>query len=190
MWHDLFSIQIPLLDKVVRTVAVFLVVLLLLQLFGRRETAQLTGFDFVVMLLLSNVVQNAIIGPDNSMLGGVVGAVVLLLANGVLVRVAHRVPWLRRIVKGRQYTLARHGDYDEANLRRLALLPSDVDQAVQEQGGDGVGDTELITLEPGGAVVVRLRRAEQSATYGDVTELVARLERIERRIEALAAPPR
>ncbi|MBO2449654.1 DUF421 domain-containing protein [Actinomadura barringtoniae] len=184
MWHDLFSMGIPVLDKIVRTVAVFLVVAALLRFTGKREMAQLNGFDFVVMLLLSNVVQNAIIGPDNSLWGGILGAVVLLAANAVLVRV-----FIGRF-DAKPIVLARDGAYVGKALRRLALRQGEVDQVIQAQGGDDVADVDKITLEPGGAVVVRLRHEEQSASYGDVEALNARLDRIERLLEDLARRPR
>ena len=75
MSHDLFVMQIPILEKIIRTVAVYAVILVLFRLTGKRGLAQLTSFDMVVVFLLSNVVQNAVIGSDNSLLGGAVGAV-------------------------------------------------------------------------------------------------------------------
>ncbi|MDL4770871.1 DUF421 domain-containing protein [Actinomadura xylanilytica] len=187
MWHDLFSMGIPVDEKIVRTVGVFLAMVVLLRLAGKRELAQLNGFDFVVMLLLSNVVQNAIIGPDNSLWGGVLGAAVLVAANSITVRVAAWMPALGRVVRGRPSVLARDGEYDHKVLTRLGMLQENVDQAIQEQGGDHVNDTRLVTLEPGGALLVRLTRLEQSASYGDITDLRDRLDRIERHLEALAA---
>lgn len=169
---------IPLLEKVIRTIAVYLTLMILLRLAGRRELAQLTGSDLVVMLLLSNVVQNAIIGPDNSLIGGLIGAAVLLMANEGLARVWSS--WLGRWFRPRTTVLAKDGAYDARQLKRLRLRDRDVDQAVLEQGGDSVADTRLVTMEPGGAVLVRLRRDEQNASYGDVQELRERLERIER----------
>jgi uncharacterized membrane protein YcaP (DUF421 family) len=189
MWHDLFGMGVPVADKVIRSAAVFLVVVVLLRVAGKRELAQLNGFDFVVMLLLSNVVQNAVIGPDDSLTGGVLGAAVLLAVNAVLVRAALFLPWLSGLVHGRASVLAADGAYRRRTLLRLGLRPGDVDEAIQEQGGDDVADTRLVTLEPGGAVVVRLRDAEQSASAGDVADLRARLERIERHLERLAARP-
>jgi hypothetical protein len=88
MTSDLLVAQIPLLDKVLRTIAVYLFLVLALRLAGKRELAQLNSFDLVVVLLLSNTVQNAIIGPDNSLLGGLLGAAVLLAANYTTVRPA------------------------------------------------------------------------------------------------------
>ncbi len=88
--HDLWTSGEPLAEKVIRTVAVYLGVLLLLRLAGKRDLAQLNTSDLVVLLLLSNVVQNAVIGDDNSLVGGLVGAVALVAVNSVIVRLVQR----------------------------------------------------------------------------------------------------
>lgn len=90
MWHDLLSIQIPVAEKVLRTVAVYALIVILFRLSGKRGLANLNTFDFVVIFLLSNVVQNAIIGNDNSLLGGAIGAITLVTVNAVLNRLAGR----------------------------------------------------------------------------------------------------
>jgi uncharacterized membrane protein YcaP (DUF421 family) len=92
MTRDLLVVQLPLLEKVLRTIAVYLSLVLALRLAGKRELAQLNSFDLVVLLLLSNTVQNAIIGPDNSLLGGLLGAAVLLAANYTTVRLGFQHP--------------------------------------------------------------------------------------------------
>lgn len=180
MWQSMLDVGIPLMEKVIRTAAVYLALAVLLRLAGKRELAQLTGFDLVVMLLLSNVVQNAIIGPDNSLLGGLVGAATLLAVNAVLVRVSVIVPVIGWWFGGTPTVLASDGAYDTRALRRLGLRAATVDQAILEQGGDSVRDTRLVTLEPGGNLLVRLREAEQNATQADIDDLRARLDRIER----------
>ena len=85
MWTDLTHLDISVLDKIIRTVVVYLALIVLLRLAGKRDLAQLNSFDLIVVLLLSNVVQNAVIGPDNSLLGGLIGAAVLIAANAFLV---------------------------------------------------------------------------------------------------------
>ncbi|MEV5571617.1 DUF421 domain-containing protein [Spirillospora sp. NPDC052269] len=187
MWHDLMHIEIPVADKVIRTFAVYLLIVALLRLAGKRELAQLNGFDFVVMLLLSNVVQNAIIGPDNSLWGGALGAILLVGANAVFVRLALAVPWLHRLVHGSSSILVWNGEWRERTLFRLGLGKPEIVQGILEQGGDGVHDTRVVTLEPQGALVVRLRETEQSADKADMDDLRARLERIEAHLAALAA---
>src|SRR3954454_1283376 len=113
MLHDsfthMFHMQLPLLEKLLRPVIVYLVLILLLRLFGKRELAQLNPFDLVVLLSLSNTVQNAIIGDDNSISGGVIGAIGLLGINWVVVKLLYRAPRLNRLLEGSSTVLVRDG---------------------------------------------------------------------------------
>ncbi|AQZ69305.1 unnamed protein product [[Actinomadura] parvosata subsp. kistnae] len=186
MIDDLFHTGVSLADKAIRTVAVYVTVAALLRLGGKRGIAQLNNFDFVVMLLMSNVVQNAIIGPDNSLAGGLAGLVILMAVNAVVVRLAATVPAIGRLVEGSPTVLARDGGYVRSALRRLGVRQADLDVAIQLRGGTSVADTSLVRLEPGGAVLVRLRPDEENAERGDVAELRTRLDRIERKLDALA----
>src|SRR5689334_5231607 len=110
---DLFTMGVPVLEKGIRTVAVYAGLLLLLRLAGKRDLAQLNSFDFVVLLLLSNVVQNAVIGEDNSLAGGLLGACVLIAVNALLVRLTRRSDVATRILEGESTTLVRDGAIDE-----------------------------------------------------------------------------
>ncbi|MGZ6973067.1 MAG: hypothetical protein ACXVKQ_03940 [Acidimicrobiia bacterium] len=100
-------------EKILRTVVVYLAIVILLRLFGKRELAQLNSFDLVVLLLLSNVVQNAIIGPDTSLWGGLLGAATLLALNMVVVRVVKRWPALDALFEGKRNPIVIDGKYDE-----------------------------------------------------------------------------
>ncbi|GAA2876765.1 DUF421 domain-containing protein [Nonomuraea rubra] len=186
MIDDLFHTGVSLADKAVRTIAVYVAVAALLRIGGKRGIAQLNNFDFVVMLLMSNVVQNAIIGPDNSLAGGLAGLVILMSVNALVVRLAATVPAIGMLVEGSPIVLARDGGYVRSALRRLGVRQADVDVAIQLRGGTSVADTSLVRLEPGGAVLVRLRPDEENAERGDVAELRTRLDRIERKLDALA----
>ncbi|GAA4988368.1 DUF421 domain-containing protein [Yinghuangia aomiensis] len=189
MWHDLWALGVPLAEKVIRTTVVYFVIMLLLRLAGKRGLAQIDTGDLVVMLLLSNVVQNAIIGPDNSLTGGIVGAAVLLAVNSLVVHTNAVSPRFEKVFQGTASVLVRDGAYDRGALRHLGLTPADVDVSIKHQGGDTVRDAELVTLEPGGLVVVRLREDEESADKGDIALLDARLARIEARLAALGGEP-
>src|SRR5664279_2219110 len=105
----MFQLPLPVLEKLVRPIIVYLVLVVLLRLFGKRELAQLNPFDLVVLLSLSNTVQNAIIGEDNSVTGGVIGAIGLLAINWLVVRVLFRSPKLTRLLEGRAIVLIRNG---------------------------------------------------------------------------------
>src|ERR1700736_3305614 len=125
MPHDLYShmfhLPLPILEKLLRPVIVYLVLVVLLRLFGKRELAQLNPFDLVVLLSLSNTVQNAIIGDDNSVTGGVIGAFGLLAINWLVVRTLYNSPRLTRVVEGRSTVLIRDGQIDKKAVKRESL---------------------------------------------------------------------
>ncbi len=121
IFDSMFHLPVPLAEKLLRPVVVYLVLVLLLRLFGKRELAQLNPFDLVVLLSLSNTVQNAIIGDDNSVTGGIVGAFSLLVINWIVVRILYRSPKLTRILEGRVSVLVRDGQIDRKALGRESL---------------------------------------------------------------------
>jgi len=173
---DLFTMGVPVLEKGLRTVAVYTGILILLRLAGKRDLAQLNTFDLVVLLLLSNVVQNAIIGEDNSLLGGLLGATVLVAVNSVIVRVVRRSDGATRVFEGTPSTLVAGGKFDRPELRRLGLREEDVVQAIRHQGANDVEEVELAVIEPGGSIVVTLMADEENATKADVRRLETKLD--------------
>ncbi|HEX6754617.1 MAG TPA: YetF domain-containing protein [Mycobacteriales bacterium] len=180
---ELFEMGIPVGEKVLRTVAVYAAILVLLRVAGRRDLAQLSTFDLVVMLLLSNVVQNAVIGPDDSLVGGLLGALVLIAANEAWSRGVQLSPRLLRIVEGSSVTLASNGRYLDRALRREGIRPADLERVLHVQGADGVHEVARATLDPGGAIVVELRDADQNASRADLDELRRHLDETLARIE-------
>lgn len=178
MWNDLMHLDVSVLDKVIRTVAVYLALAVLLRLAGKRDLAQLNAFDLVVMLLLSNVVQNAIIGPDNSLLGGLIGAVVLIGFNALIERAALADDRAARVLEGTATVLARDGRWDEAALRREGLRKGDVEAALRRQNANSVDEVETVSIEPGGAIVTTVRPGLQGATREDIQRIEAKLDRI------------
>jgi uncharacterized membrane protein YcaP (DUF421 family) len=176
--HSLFTVDLPLLEKVFRTILVYLAIVALLRMFGKRDLAQLNSFDLVVLLLLSNVVQNAIIGPDNSVLGGVLGAAVLLGFNAIVVRAVRRNERADQLFEGKPTQLVANGEVVDDVLHRLALRRGDLLVAVRKQGAAKLGDVERATLYPGGAIVVELKDGARSATETDVRRLEAKLDRL------------
>jgi uncharacterized membrane protein YcaP (DUF421 family) len=178
MWDNLMHLDLSVWEKVVRTVAVYVVLAVLLRIAGKRDLAQLNAFDLVVMLLLSNVVQNAVIGPDNSLLGGVIGAAVLVGVNAGVVRLARSHDGFARLLEGRSTVLAHDGHWDTKALRHEGLRQADVDAALRRQGANSIRDVESLTIEPGGAIVTELREDLQSATRADIERLEAKLDRL------------
>jgi uncharacterized membrane protein YcaP (DUF421 family) len=147
--HHLVHLGISPGEKAVRTAAVYLVLLVLLHLSGKRQMAQLNSFDLVVLLLLSNVVQNAIIGNDNSLLGGLLGAVILLVANFALVRFAFMSPRFGKAIQGGPTVVFEHGGIDEKALRKMAITREELVAALRRQGLE-LDDVEKVMLEPEG----------------------------------------
>jgi uncharacterized membrane protein YcaP (DUF421 family) len=192
---DLWHVQIPLLEKVIRTAAVYAGLAILLRVGGKRDLAQLNSFDLVVMLLLSNVVQNAVIGNDNSLAGGLLGAAVLVALNGATVRTVNRHPLLVRLFEGSAAVLVRHGVPRAAAIRRLGLRVADVAAALRRQGAGDVSEVEKAVLAPGGTIVVDLEDDARDVTRGDLRryhDLLRNQLRDDLRAELRAAlnPPR
>jgi uncharacterized membrane protein YcaP (DUF421 family) len=176
MWNDLLTLGVGAPEKIVRTVVVYLALALLLRLAGKRDLAQLNSFDLVVMLLLSNVVQNAVIGPDDSLSGGLLGALVLVAFNAGVVRLSARSDHMHRLLEGSATVLARRGQWNLPALAHEGLRQEDVDAALRRQNANSVADTELVSLEPGGAVVTTLLPGRESATAADISRLEAKLD--------------
>jgi uncharacterized membrane protein YcaP (DUF421 family) len=171
--HHLVHLGISPWEKAIRTAAVYLALLALLHLAGKRELAQLNSLDLVVLLLLSNVVQNAIIGDDNSLLGGLLGAAVLIVANAVLVRASFMSPRFRTVVQGTATVVSENGKIDEHALRRLALTREELLAGLRRQGLE-IEDTERVTLEPEGTFNAT---PKPRASISDVMEKLDSIER-------------
>ena len=184
VWNDLFVPGVPLLEKAIRTLVVYAAVLLGLKLAGKRELSQLNPFDLVVLLLLSNTVQNAIIGNDNSIIGGLFGAAVLLLTNHFLVRYLFKSGRLDA-VEGSPDVLVSGGKVMRDRLDEEMITVSELEAAARRQGIRSIADVEECRLETGGALtfVPKLPTPEDTQH----TEVIQRLEAIERRLEMLAA---
>jgi uncharacterized membrane protein YcaP (DUF421 family) len=177
IWQSMFGFEIPATEKILRTLGVYLGVAIIMRLAGKRQLAQLNSFDLIVMLLLSNVVQNAVIGPDNSLTGGLLGAVVLVGFNAVLERIATATTRTTWIFEGTPTPLIKDGRLLERQLRRTGLRNPEVVSALRHQGANSVGDVRQATLEPGGSISVELTREAETATYGELRQAVLDLQR-------------
>lgn len=176
IWTDLFHMEIPWDEKVIRTILVYLVITVILRIFGKRTLAQWNSFDLVVVLLLSNVVQNAIIGQDNSLAGGALGAIVLVGFNWVIDRLSFLGQHTERILEGGPTTLIRAGEIDEAAMRRMGLRRHELLTALHQQGADTPREVRIASLQPGGTFNVSLRRDDQNASYGEMRDVIAGLQ--------------
>jgi uncharacterized membrane protein YcaP (DUF421 family) len=148
--ESMFHLPLPVLEKILRPVIVYLCLIVFLRLFGKRELAQLNPFDLVVLLSLSNTVQNAMIGDDNSVSGGVIGAFSLLTVNWLLTRVLFRSPMLSKVLEGSETVLIRHGVVDWAAAKKEALSELELRSVLHKQGFDRYEEVEKCVLEPNG----------------------------------------
>jgi uncharacterized membrane protein YcaP (DUF421 family) len=146
----MFHLPVPLLEKILRPVFVYLFLVVFLRLFGKRELAQLNPFDLVVLLSLSNTVQNAMIGDDNSVSGGVIGAFSLLTINWLLTRVLFRAPTLNKLFELPPTVLIRHGVVDWDAMKKEALTELELRSVLHKQGYDEFEQMEKCVLEPNG----------------------------------------
>jgi uncharacterized membrane protein YcaP (DUF421 family) len=149
-WHDLLVPGIPVIEKIIRPVLVYVFLVVGLRLAGKRELAQLNPFDLVVLLTLSNTVQNAIIGDDNSVLGGVIGATTLLIINYVVVALMYRNRKLGMLIEGGPDMLIQKGKVDLHRLEKEKITVEELEAAARKQGFASLKDVDQSILYPGG----------------------------------------
>ncbi len=188
MLQDMFHVPLPLLEKILRPILVYLALILLLRFFGKRELAQLNPFDLVLLLMLSNTVQNAIIGDDNSLSGGLLGAVALLSANFLLNRLLFHFPKLDRALQGSQAVLVHDGQVDDRAMQREMLTREELVQVIHRQNITGLGDVKLCVLEPNGTFYVESTADSVPRQRHD--ELMQRMNDLQQQLTALSKPER
>jgi uncharacterized membrane protein YcaP (DUF421 family) len=181
--NDMFQLPLPILEKLLRPVIIYLVLVILLRVFGKRELAQLNPFDLVVLLSLSNTVQNAIIGDDNSVSGGIIGAIGLLGINWVMANVLYRSRRLNRVLEGRATVLVRNGKVDEKAMRRESLTHEELTEVIHRQGFTTLDQVRLCELEPSGTFYVEA--VEPTSTERQHAAVMAQLEALTREVAAL-----
>ncbi|HNP73075.1 MAG TPA: DUF421 domain-containing protein [Kouleothrix sp.] len=175
-----------LIEKLLRPVIVYCFLVIGLRLAGKRELAQINTFDLVVLLMLSNTVQNAIIGDDNSVTGGMLGAVSLLLTNYLVVRFLFRRVKLDRFLEGEPVLLIEHGRVRHQRLDRELISLGELTAAAHRQGFRSLDDVEECVLETGGSLAFIGKDPAPAQTHYD--DLVKRLDAISAQLQALQAP--
>jgi uncharacterized membrane protein YcaP (DUF421 family) len=175
--RDLLIPGTSLAEKIIRPVAVYFFLVGILRIGGRRELAQMNAFDLVVLLTLSNAVQNAIIGDDNSLLGGFIGGATLVLLNLAVVRYLYRHPQLESRLEGQAIVLVQDGHVFRDRLARERITMEELLAAVHRQGVTRLEDCAEVILETSGTVSVIPR--EPTPIEAANAQILARLERIE-----------
>jgi uncharacterized membrane protein YcaP (DUF421 family) len=191
IWSDMLHLGVPVLEKILRPILVYAFLVVGLRLAGKRELAQLNAFDLVVLLTISNTVQNAIIGDDNSVSGGLIGATTLLALNYAVVRFLYGHARLEQLVEGAATVLIDHGEIQHQQLEQELITLVELETAAHKQGLGSLDEVERAVLETGGTISFTARKPTAEATRH--AEVMARLDTIARQLAALshaaAAPP-
>lgn len=146
--------DIPVSEKVLRSVVVYLFLLIAFRFTGKRQVGQLTPFDLILLLIISNVVQNAVIGNDNSLGGGLLGAVTILLLNYLVVEIAFRFKIFRRLMAGEPTLLVHNGKIFKDRMVREKITMQDLDAALRKSGVASVEKVRYAVLEENGQISV------------------------------------
>ncbi len=185
LWTSMFGLGPSVLEKILRPIVVYAFLVLLLRLFGKRELAQLNPFDLVVLLCLANTVQNAIIGEDNSVGGGLIGAFSLCGFNYLVVRFLFGHRRLDQVLQGRPTILVRDGRLQEPEMAGELISRSELLTIAHRQGFRSLDEVRDCTLLPGGTFVIEAKEPRPAEKHQK--ELLDRIDGLTRRVEELAA---
>ena len=179
----MFYLGLPWGEKILRPILVYLFLIVGLRVSGKRELAQLNPFDLVVLLTLSNAVQNAIIGDDNTITGGVLSATTLLAVNYVVVRFMYGHERLEQVLEGAPDVLIKGGKIHTENCRRELITVSELAAAAHRQGLASLDEVDSAILESGGTISFFAKTpTPDTARHGEV---IARLDEIRHRLDRL-----
>ncbi len=181
--NEMFALNVPIIEKIARPIIVYAFLVLLLRVFGKRELAQLNPFDLVVLLSLSNTVQNAIIGNDNSLTGGLIGAFSLVFTNYLVVRFLFRHRRIDQILEGSPTVLIEDGKLRRKALAKELLTESELLTICHRQGFADIDEVQTAVLEPGGTFFLKGKSPSDEDNFR--TEVLSRLEKINQRLDHL-----
>jgi len=189
MWKDMFVMSLPILEKLLRPVIVYFFLVIMLRLSGKRELVQLNPFDLVVLLTLSNTVQNAIIGDDNSVTGGLLGATSLLAINYLVVRFLYNHKKLDQLVEGKADVLMQNGKVRTEHLESELITMAQLEAAARKQGFASLAEVDQCILEPGGTLSFIGKKPDLEDVRHK--ELLSRMQQLHEEITLLRAtrPP-
>jgi uncharacterized membrane protein YcaP (DUF421 family) len=156
---NLWLPEIPWLEKILRGAVVYLFILIVLRLFGKRQVGQMTQTDLIVLMVLSNILQNAMIGPDNSVVGGFIGAATILVINYCVSFFTLRSKKFERWVEGTPTPVVFNGEVIEKNLHAEMMSHEDLLAALRRQGVFHLHEVKLAVVEENGTVSVMKKEA-------------------------------
>jgi len=177
LWTDLFLPGLPLMDKILRAVIVYFFLVVALKLAGRRELAQLNAFDLVVLLTVANTVQNAIIGHDYSVTGGLIGATALLMVNYLVVRFSFEYRRKHRHIGESGVTLIENGRVQQKSLKKQLITMDELEEAASRRGFESLRDVERATLNADGSFAFVKKEKDQPGRH-EYQEILSRMDRL------------
>jgi uncharacterized membrane protein YcaP (DUF421 family) len=163
MWQDIFDLQVSAGEKVLRAVLIYLFLIAILRIVGKRELGQANTLDLVVLLLVANAVQNGIIGDDISVTGAVIGAVTLFAVNELVSRTTYAFPWAARALEGDPMLLISQGKPIHEALRRSGISLPELRASARRQGFPDLAAVHTAVLETNG--IVTMFRQDEPALY-------------------------
>jgi uncharacterized membrane protein YcaP (DUF421 family) len=186
VWKDMFVLAVPLLEKILRPIVVYAFLIVSLRLSGKRELVQLNPFDLVVLLTLSNTVQNAIIGDDNTVTGGIIGASSLLIVNYLVVRFLYNHRNLDQLVEGKADVLIEDGKVNTRHLKQELITMAQLEAAARKQGFESVSEVQQCVLEPGGTITfIGKKPGTEESRH---KELLVHIQKLHAELASLRAP--
>ena len=182
---DMFVLSLPIVEKILRPIVVYVFLIVGLRLAGRLELAQLNPFDLVVLLTISNTVQNAIIGEDNSITGGIIGAATLLIVNYGVVKFLYTHENVDRLIEGDQCVLIENGVLNADRLKLELITRSELETAAHKQGFGSLDEIDRAVLDPGGGMSFSAKKPGPDTSRHE--EIMARLDELSAQLSALQA---
>lgn len=144
----------PYLDIIIRSVCVYLFMVIALRIFGKKELSQLNTADVILILLISNSVQNAMVGSNSSLLGGIVAALVLFIVNFLLKRIMYRSKFIKELVQDKPEILVHNGKIEFKTLAKLGITSDELQEAMREHGIEFYKDVRLAMMEIDGNISI------------------------------------
>lgn len=191
MWIDMFVLTLPFWEKVLRSVIIYIFLIVGLRLAGKRELAQLNPFDLVVLLTLSNTVQNAIIGDDNTVTGGIIGASALLGINYLVVRFLYKHEKMEKLVGGERAVIIDKGKLSRDRMEKEMITLPELEAAAHKQGFTSINEIEQCVLEPGGGLTfVAKRPSPREERYDALSHKLDQIIEELRAVRRMQDPPR
>ncbi|MBX3242840.1 MAG: DUF421 domain-containing protein [Acidobacteria bacterium] len=187
-WANMFVLdqeKVTYLEKIVRPIVVYGLLILLFRMFGKKEIAQLNPVDFVVLLLISNTVQNAIIGDDMTVTGGFIGVIALLAANRMIALVKFRNPGFEKLLEGSSRTLIKDGKVDEHAIERELMTEEDLKVIANREGYEDVSELDTCVINPNGVIFVEGSTGTKDERFKK--EILAKIDLLSKQISELRA---